>query len=80
MCQVSKLKQGYKRCDEQKIHLTIIFKGENVDLCEACWRKISDTNLEWGKEIKGEEDDLDICECPRCHQDYSACICGDEDE
>lgn len=23
-----------------------------------------------------EESDHDICECPRCHQDYSACICS----
>lgn len=48
MCQIHKLKQGYKKCDEPKIHLTIIWKGENVELCETCWRKIADTDLEWG--------------------------------
>jgi len=27
---------------------------------------------------KGSDEVKDPCECPRCHQDYSACICHDD--
>jgi hypothetical protein len=29
---------------------------------------------------KLEDEEIDPCECPRCHQDYSACMCEDKDK
>lgn len=49
MCQVSAL-HIHKKCGTplEPITLTIEFGNDKVDLCNKCWSKICNTDLEWG--------------------------------
>lgn len=48
MCDINKLKLGYRKCFNQKIAVIIMWKGREIKLCESCWGKIAKSNLEWG--------------------------------
>lgn len=49
MCQIAKLKIK-KKCStpEDPITVYIMWKGEKLGLCQKCWYKVSDSDLEWG--------------------------------
>jgi predicted glycosyl hydrolase (DUF1957 family) len=49
-------------------------------LCANCnWKKRYE-NKEWRGHNWVFEEPRDLCECQRCHQDYSACSCDDKNE
>jgi len=49
MCDINKLKLGYRKCSNQEITVIIMWKGKEVGLCEKCWRKIAKSDLEWSE-------------------------------
>lgn len=49
MCQIHKLRKGYRKCSDQSCAVIIMYKGKEVQLCERCWGKIAKSNLEWGE-------------------------------
>ncbi|MCL2135150.1 MAG: hypothetical protein FWH37_06310 [Candidatus Bathyarchaeota archaeon] len=34
-------------CNNEQIKLYIQFNGEIIPICECCWKKIADQNIEW---------------------------------
>lgn len=35
-------------CKSTNIALYLVYKGEKIPLCWKCWRKISESNINWG--------------------------------
>jgi len=35
------------RCGSERIKLYIMWKGRRLPICESCWRKIAESDLEW---------------------------------
>ena len=38
-----------KKCPNQDVEVIIRYKGENLDICSKCWKKIAKSDLEWGE-------------------------------
>jgi len=38
-----------RRCDSTDIELYIKYKGERRPICRKCWKKIADSDKEWGE-------------------------------
>jgi hypothetical protein len=37
-----------------------------------------ENNIKIDSVRKMKDEEINPCECPRCHQDYSSCMCKDE--
>ena len=48
MCDVAKMRIHLRNCDDQKIAVYIMWKGEQIGLCLGCWNKIADKDISWG--------------------------------
>lgn len=49
MCQIAKLKMGFRHCDSQAVAVYIMHRGRKIGLCEKCWGKVAKSPLEWGR-------------------------------
>ena len=50
MCDIGKLKMHFRRCDSQDVAVLINVKGETLEICHKCWKKLADTDISWGDE------------------------------
>ncbi len=39
-----------RKCGRTDIELYIWYKGEKLPICRKCWKKIADSDLEWGED------------------------------
>jgi len=37
-----------KRCGRTDIEVYIMYKGERLPICSKCWKKIAESDYEWG--------------------------------
>jgi hypothetical protein len=52
--QKEKCSNPFFRCESQNptdIALDIIYKGEQLPICEDCWTKLAETDIEWGQPL-----------------------------
>lgn len=50
MCDVHKLKKGYKHCTSQQKYIGMMWgkrRKQKIWLCRKCWDKVADSDLEW---------------------------------
>lgn len=45
-CMIHKINRRYKKCQNQNIHLTVMWKGEEIPICWEHWCKIAEKQ-EW---------------------------------